>query len=203
MGSRTIKNRTENTSYNQLDMTDDQKKQLSNYFNNLSDDRKQWIDNYNQWSNPSEGSIQDYLRKRAMGNNLGYVNPYEQQMLNDNINQRNLAIQRAVDASGRNGSFDNYKAIADNTDMMRNQFMANTINRNRAEQQSALLQYLNGLANSVGRQDSIDMGLPSILRQYINSHTDNVNETMQKRSNLNSILGGIGSIIPIFGGIFK
>ena len=87
--------------------------------------------------------------------------------------------------------------------MMRNQFMANTINRNRAEQQSALLQYLNGLANSVGRQDSIDMGLPSILRQYINSHTDNVNETMQKRSNLNSILGGIGSIIPIFGGIFK
>lgn len=203
MGSRTIKNRTENTSYNQLDMTDDQKKQLSNYFNNLSDDRKQWIDNYNQWSNPAEGSIQDYLRKRAMGNNLGYVNPYEQQMLNDNINQRNLAIQRAVDASGRNGSFDNYKAIADNTDMMRNQFMANTINRNRAEQQSALLQYLNGLANSVGRQDSIDMGLPSILRQYINSHTDNVNETMQKRSNLNSILGGIGSIIPIFGGIFK
>ena len=202
MGSRTIKNRTENTSYNQLDMTDDQKKQLSNYFNNLSDDRKQWIDNYNQWSNPAEGSIQDYLRKRAMGNNLGYVNPYEQQMLNDNINQRNLAIQRAVDASGRNGSFDNYKAIADNTDMMRNQFMANTINRNRAEQQSALLQYLNGLANSVGRQDSIDMGLPSILRQYINSHTDNVNETMQKRSNLNSILGGIGSIIPIFGGIF-
>ena len=202
MGSRTIKNRTENTSYNQLDMTDDQKKQLSNYFNNLSDDRKQWIDNYNQWSNPSEGSIQDYLRKRAMGNNLGYVNPYEQQMLNDNINQRNLAIQRAVDASGRNGSFDNYKAIADNTDMMRNQFMANTINRNRAEQQSALLQYLNGLANSVGRQDSIDMGLPSILRQYINSHTDNVNEKMEKRSNLNSILGGIGSIIPIFGGIF-
>ena len=202
MGSRTIKNRTENTSYNQLDMTDDQKKQLSNYFNNLSDDRKQWIDNYNQWSNPAEGSIQDYLRKRAMGNNLGYVNPYEQQMLNDNINQRNLAIQRAVDASGRNGSFDNYKAIADNPDMMRNQFMANTINRNRAEQQSALLQYLNGLANSVGRQDSIDMGLPSILRQYINSHTDNVNETMQKRSNLNSILGGIGSIIPIFGGIF-
>lgn len=202
MGSRTIKNRTENTSYNQLDMTDDQKKQLSNYFNNLSDDRKQWIDNYNQWSNPAEGSIQDYLRKRAMGNNLGYVNPYEQQMLNDNINQRNLAIQRAVDASGRNGSFDNYKAIADNTDMMRNQFMANTINRNRAEQQSALLQYLNGLANSVGRQDSIDMGLPSILRQYINSHTDNVNEKMEKRSNLNSILGGIGSIIPIFGGIF-
>ena len=202
MGSRTIKNRTENTSYNQLDMTDDQKKQLSNYFNNLSDDRKQWIDNYNQWSNPAEGSIQDYLRKRAMGNNLGYVNPYEQQMLNDNINQRNLAIQRAVDASGRNGSFDNYKAIADNPDMMRNQFMANTINRNRAEQQSALLQYLNGLANSVGRQDSIDMGLPSILRQYINSHTDNVNEKMEKRSNLNSILGGIGSIIPIFGGIF-
>ena len=139
MGSHTETHSQTVGRYNKLDLTDEQKKQLSDYFNNLGQDRQQFIDYYKQWSNPEAGSIQDKLRKTALGENLNYVNPYEQKMLDDSIDQRNHDIQRTIDAAGRLGSSKNYEAIANNTDSMRNQFMANTINRNRAEQQSALL----------------------------------------------------------------
>lgn len=200
MGSHTETHSQTVGRYNKLDLTDEQKKQLSDYFNNLGQDRQQFIDYYKQWSNPEAGSIQDKLRKTALGENLNYVNPYEQKMLDDSIDQRNHDIQRTIDAAGRLGSSKNYEAIANNTDSMRNQFMANNINRNRAEQQAAINEYLGGLSNSIGRQQGIDLSLPSILRQYINSYNTDTQSVTEKRSNLSSILGGIGSIIPIIWG---
>ena len=129
----------------------------------------------------------------AMGNNLNYVNPYEQKQLNQNIDNTNNAIMRQFDASGRGNSFSNLQAVTDNTDNLTNTFMANNLNRNRQAMTNAQNLYFNQL--NQGKRNQLDANslLGNLIRNF--STTINTNsQTTPGRSwweNGASILGGL------------
>lgn len=92
------------------------------------------------------------IMNTALGQNLNQVNPYEQQQLNQNIDNTNNAIQRQFFANGRGNSFSDLQAVTGNTDNLTNQFMANNLNRNRQAMQNAQGMYFQQGNQSIQNQ---------------------------------------------------
>lgn len=107
--------------------------------------------NANNWANPTQGSLQDKIYNTALGNNPTSVNPYEQQLFDQQLNSSNNAIMRQFAGAGRGNSFSNLDAITKNTNSMTNQFMNDNINRNRAAALNAQQMYFNGLGSSLNQ----------------------------------------------------
>ena len=133
------------------------------------------------------------LYNTAMGNNLNYINPYEQKQLNSNIDNTNNAIMRQFDASGRGNSFSNLQAITGNTDKLTQGFMANNLNRNRQAMNNAQNLYFNQLNQGTRNQLDANNLLSNLIRNFSTTINSN-SQTNPGRSwweNGASILGGL------------
>lgn len=133
----------------------------------------------------------------AMGNNLNQVNPYEQQQLNQNINNSNNAIMRQFDAAGRGNSFSNLQAVTGNTDNLTQGFMANNLNRNRQAMQNAQNMYFQQGNQSIQNQ----LAANSLLAQLIRGLSGTSNTQTQTTPG-HSWLENLGGILGIGRSLF-
>lgn len=141
----------------------------------------------------SNNDVFKNIYNTALGKDLNYVNPYEQQQLNKNIDTTNNAIMRQFDSAGRGNSFSNLQAVTGNTDNLTNAFMSNNLNHNRQDMQNAQNLYL----NQNNRDTQNQLAANSLLANLIRSLSTTVNTDSQTTpgrgwfENTASILGGL------------
>lgn len=129
------------------------------------------------------------IMQTALGQNLNQVNPYEQQLLNQNIDNTNNAIQRQFADKGRDFSWKNLQAITGNTDNLTQSFMANNFNRNRQAMQNAQGMYFQQGNQSIQNQLAANGLLAKLIAGL--SGTSQTNTTTAPGNNWLQNVGGI------------
>lgn len=133
------------------------------------------------------------IMNTALGQNLNQVNPYEQQQLNQNIDNTNNAIQRQFADKGRDYSFKDLQAITGNTDALTQGFMANNFNRNRQDMQNAQNMFFQQGNQSIQNQLSSNELLARLIQGL--SGTSRTDTTTAPGRDLLDTVGGIFGIL--------